>query len=190
MGEFLTENNVDIAPENQILRLWPRSGEGASNNDEMGKATAMVVIAIGVLLAAVGVLLWRLAVNNRAGRTAWLATRGSIASCGVTLQEVPGENSGTFDRFGAHYTYAIDGTPQRGYIFTDKAKNHKILLTKYSAGTTVEVFYDPAKPARSEIRDPFVQTGGWSAGLDRLGYVLMPMGAITATVGLILAFSE
>jgi hypothetical protein len=148
----------------------------------------MIIVAIGIVLTALGVWLWRRAVKNRAARVAWLATRGSITSSGVTVEKSSAENGGTTTRFAAYYTYAIDGTPQRGYIYTDRTKNHKTLLAKYSAGTPVDVFYDPAKPSRSEIRDPLVFAGGWSAGLDQLSYVLMPGGAIAVVVGLIFAF--
>jgi hypothetical protein len=146
----------------------------------------MMVVALGVVLAALGVWLRLRAAKDRTRRVAWPATSASIASSRVTVEEVPGENGGSFDRFTAVYTYSIDGTPQRGYVYSDKTKHHRTLLARYPAGAAVEVFYDPMKPARSEIRDPLMLAGGWAAGLNRMGYVLVPMGAIVAVIGVVL----
>lgn len=146
----------------------------------------MIIVAIGVVLLVIGVWLRLRAKKEQAGRVAWPATSGAIVSSRVTVEEVGGETSGSFDRFGAYYNYAIAGAPHQGYIYSDRAKNHKALLAKYPAGAVVEVFYDPAKAAHSEIRDPLVLAGGWMAGLYRLGFVLIPMGAIVAIVGLAL----
>jgi len=146
----------------------------------------MMISAIGVVLAVFGVGLRLRAQKDRAARAAWLTTRGAVVSSRVTVEEVPGENGGSFDRFGANYSYAAAGTPHRGYIYSDKAKHHKTLLAKYPAGGAVDVFYDPAKPGHSEIRDPLVLAGGWIDGLYRFGFVLIPLGAIVALVGLVL----
>src|ERR1039458_1689664 len=111
MGAFDREIGC-LRPCHEIVWAW----SSGYNNDKTGKDITMILIAIGIVLAVLGVWLWRRAVKNRAGRVAWLATRGSIVSSGVTREEVPGENGGSFDRFNAYYTYAIDGTPQRGSV--------------------------------------------------------------------------
>jgi hypothetical protein len=150
----------------------------------------ILVVVFGIVAIALGFWLRRRTAKDRKTRVSWPTTVGSIAASRVALEDTGGENSVSFTRFSAVYTYAPDGTQHRGNIYSDRAKNHKTLLAKYPTGATVEVFYDPAKADRSEIRDPLVLAGGWAAGLSRFGVILVPMGAIVAVIGLVLGFTN
>ena len=145
----------------------------------------MMISAIGVVLAVFGVWLRLRAKKDRAARAAWLTTRGAVVSSRVTVGRTRRERR-QFRQVRRQLQLRGRRHAARGYIYSDKAKHHKTLLAKYPAGGAVDVFYDPAKPGHSEIRDPLVLAGGWIDGLYRFGFVLIPLGAIVALVGLVL----
>jgi hypothetical protein len=147
-----------------------------------------LLIPLGVLLFVLGVWLWRRGKRDRAGRVGWPSTSGAVDSSGVTVSKGDSDSVGSDRRFAAYYSYSVAGTPHRSYVFSDKARNHKALLAKYPVGAAVQLFYDPAKPAHSEIRDPLVLPGGWVDAPYQLGAVLIPGGVIVALVGLMLRY--
>jgi hypothetical protein len=157
------------------------------NSDVVLAIVPVVVGCAGVAAIVLGVWFRVRARMDRSRRAAWSATAGSIESSGVTVRESRTGDVDTtryINRFSAVYSYATGGTSYRGSIFSDQKKNHPALLTKYHAGAAVQVFYDPAQPAHGEIRDPLVLAGGWAAGLNRSGLVLIPVGFILAFLGL------
>jgi hypothetical protein len=143
----------------------------------------LVAVALGVVLVIAGFWLRIRGRKVRAARVGWPSARGAVQTARITLEE-GGENSGSYNRFSVWYGYSVAGAAQKGFAFSDRSRDHPALVKKYSAGAPVEVFYDPAKPASSEVRDPVLQAGGLEAGLYRFGLVAIPIGSILAVIGL------
>jgi hypothetical protein len=67
----------------------------------------------------------------------------------------PGSESATGWRPLVRYAYSVDGSPHRGAKLTmarpRRATKEKVesMLARYSPGSAVDVFYNPAKPAES-----------------------------------------
>lgn len=112
----------------------------------------------------VGVYFHRLSRKEAATKASWPTTPATIGSSGVTRQRTPGENGGEFDRYSIHYSYEVGGETFRGMFYSDKPKNFPALQAKYAPAGTFPVYYNPAKPSHSEVRDQLGRMGGVSWG--------------------------
>ena len=135
----------------------------------------MMALGVGALLALAGVAFQ--AISWREGRTKpdWPAAQATvISSCAAP------QRTGSFDRFSVNFTYEVAGAPYDGLLYSDKPKNFLPLAEKYEAGGVFDVFYNPAKPAHVEARDPLAKMGVMSAAV--IAYALYCLAAISVGV--------
>jgi Protein of unknown function (DUF3592) len=142
----------------------------------------MIAFGVGAMLALAGVGFQ--AISWREGRTkpGWPAAKATVVSSCTGLQR---SGTSSFDRFSVNFTYEVAGAPFDGLLYSDKPKNFLPLAQKYEEGGVFDVFYNPAKPAHVEARDPLARMGVMSPAL--MAYVLYFLAVVVGGVAWVIS---
>ncbi len=145
---------------------------------------AFCLAGVAFLVAALLPLL-----RSRAMR-AWRRAEGTIVSWEITWRDVVGVAGDAADvvRMGqvaVAYDYLVDGATRRGTRIRGwdpkllPAKTCEALTLRYAPGAKVDVFHDPADPARAVLDR--------SSGFGFVGIVFLLLGAALLFGGVMLA---
>ena len=143
-------------------------------------------IIIGITFFILGVALILLAKHNAkraAASLTWSAVQGTVTSSLLTSFTTD-DNASVNYQAKVEYNYTVAGKSYQGkrIAFGAAASNNQqaeeALVRKYAVGTTVEVFYDPAKPSDAVLeRKP--------AATNKVFWIL---GGIFSVVGIVALF--
>jgi hypothetical protein len=135
------------------------------------------VIAAALALVGVGAVFHLRSLAEAMTKASWPTTRATVLSSGVST---PAGRDG-YDRYAIDFAYEVEGSPFDALFYSDRARNFPALSAKYGDGATFDVFYNPARPAHVEVRDPLGRMGVWSWGLA--AYLFYFLAAVSVAVG-------
>ncbi|MFY2558055.1 DUF3592 domain-containing protein [Corallococcus terminator] len=143
---------------------------------------------VAVLPVAAGTVAMDYFALSTAGLQAWSASWPSVQGT-ITRSEVETvrSNKSTTYRPKLAYTYSVDGQPHEGSKYrwsswSAGAPEHvEALVTRYSVGSSIPVYYRPAKPSEAVL-----QPGMGNAELFLL-MILLPFNLTTLCLGVLVA---
>ena len=138
-------------------------------------------LGIAIFLAGAGMLIGMWSMEERARSSqAWPTTVGQVIESRVE------ERSGEEKKYRSiiRYAYTVDGAAfeSERYSFGSSRRSKKAaekLCAQHPAGSTVQVYYDPAKPAQAVL---VLQPAGRSVPLGIAGALVMAAGAFLFTL--------
>lgn len=124
----------------------------------------LALLLVGILVTALGV---RVAGDMRASRD-WPSTAGTVEAADVTMRSEGNENK----RFGAQvrYRYEVAGRAYTGERVSFESGLSPVrglaeaAVARYAPGSTVRVFYDPARPDRAVLEPGGSSITSWLIG--------------------------
>jgi hypothetical protein len=137
---------------------------------------------VGLAAIAGGAHCVRRAIGEKRSKPDWPSTPGRVRRSGVFPLQQMGAMGTRLLRFEARYEYQVEGKRLRGLLYSTYRRNFAALKAKYPSGAALNVFYDPAHPKRSDLREQLGSYGGLTPA--NLAFFLLIVGGALVCLGL------